>query len=103
MAITFTKPETVSVASAGVPVSPPVGGTGDPAARARAGGLLVDLYRYLETWAPDHPILLPAIVALRDAVAEYRSASVETVFAAIRGVVEAINGARAVDRVLPEP
>lgn len=103
MPITFTKPETVSVASAGATVAPLAAGAGDPAARAQAGGLLVDLFRYLETWAPEHPVLLPAIVALRDAVADYRSAGIEQVFDGIRRVVGAINGARAVDRTLPEP
>lgn len=103
MAITFTKPATVSVASAGPPVAPAAANPADDAARSQAGRLLVDLFRYLEQHAVEHPALLSAIAGLREAVAEYRSSTPAATLDGVRRVVALINQARFVDAALPEP
>jgi hypothetical protein len=103
MAITFTKPATVSVASAGPTVAPSAASPADDAARAQAGRMIVDLFRYLEQHAVDHPALLSAITGLREAVAEYRSGTTAATLDGVRKVVVLINQARFLDAALPEP
>lgn len=100
MPITFTKPATVSVASAVAPLAavPVV-----DAAREQAGMLLVDLFHYLEEHAVEQPALLPAVTGLRDAVADYRAMGTAGALDGVRAVVALINAARSSDPGLPEP
>jgi|GEM_PF-3520968 len=104
--ITFTRPDAVSVASAGLGAAAlaaaPAEGADDPS-RRQAGELLVQLFRYLDANALDHPALLPVIGGLRDAVAGYRAGTAGDPLAGVRAVVAAIAAARAEDPALPEP
>lgn len=70
--------------------------------RRLAGGILADLYRYLESNAVDHPALAPAIPALSDAVAEHRSGQAADPLAGARAVYATIQEARRADPALPE-
>lgn len=100
MPITFTKPATVSVASA---AAPPAAAPLVDAAREQAGMLLVKLFHYLEEHAVEHPALLPAVAGLRDAVADYRAGGTADALGGVRDVVALINAARRSDPGLPEP
>jgi hypothetical protein len=114
MAISFrrggdTATRTVTPASAPVPaprVDPTAVGAPAPAAadpqRALAASVLVDLYGYLQTHAEQHLALAPAIPALRDAVAAYRTGQAADPLAGPRAVYAVIEQARSVDPSIPE-
>ena len=99
--ISFTKPDSVAVASV-EPAAAPFAAADDPAWQ-QAGDLLVQLFGYLDAHAVDHPALLPAITGLRDAVAGHRARVAGDPLAGVRDVVAAIGAARAIDPALPEP
>lgn len=101
MAITFNRSGAGTVGVASFAVAP--AGAAPPSPdRAQAGALLVQLFQYVERHLDGHPGLTPAIAALRDALAAYRTSGGDP-FGGVRTVVAVIQSARASDPALPEP
>jgi len=72
------------------------------AQRVLAAKLLRDLFTYLSANVEAHPALAPAIPALSQAVAEYRSGTEVDPFHGARGVYALIQQARQADPTIPE-
>lgn len=77
-------------------------GSQAPAARKRAGELLVDLYRYLSAHAERYPALASLVPLLKDAVAEHRSGTALDPLDGVRRVAREIGRARAADPSIPD-
>jgi hypothetical protein len=70
--------------------------------RTLAASILRDLFGYLSANVAAHPVLAPAIPAMSQAVAEYRSGTDPDPFSGARQVYALIQQARATDPALPE-
>jgi hypothetical protein len=70
--------------------------------REKAGGLLRDLYEYLQENIRQHPALMPALPLLSAAVAAHRSGQAADPFDGVRTVHAAIEAARRTDPSTPE-
>jgi hypothetical protein len=78
--------------------------TGPTAAtQPQAAQLLVLLYQYVEANAPSHPVLLPAIVSLREAAQVYGRNDVQRAFDQGVAVFHFLQQARTTSPDLPIP
>jgi hypothetical protein len=71
--------------------------------RARAAELLVLLYQYVQANTPSHPILLPAVFGLQEAVELYGRDEPQRAYERGEGVYELLKQARAASPDLPVP
>jgi hypothetical protein len=73
------------------------------ATQPQAAQLLVLLYQYVEANAPSHPVLLPAVLSLRDAAQLYGRNDVQQAFEKGVAVFQLVQQARTTSPDLPIP
>jgi len=73
------------------------------ATQPRAAQLLVLLYQYVKANAASHPVLLPAVVSLREAAQLYEQNDVQQAYEKGVGVFQLLQQARTTSPDLPIP